>query len=71
MPYTEASKKAAIKYQKANYDNLSLRFRKGEKQRYYDHAELMGEKPTEFIRRALEETLQRDREKIQARMKGE
>ncbi|MBQ2307167.1 MAG: hypothetical protein II184_06605 [Clostridia bacterium] len=71
MPYTEASKRATIKYQKENLEQLIIRLPIGERQRIKDHAQLMGDNMTAFLRRAINETIQRDREKIQARMKGE
>ena len=71
MPYTEAAKRATMKYQKENLEQLVIRLPIGERQRIKDHAQLMGESMTAFMRRAFEETLQRDREKIQARMKSE
>lgn len=71
MPYTEAAKRATMKYQKENLEQLIIRLPIGERQRIKDHAQLMGDNMTAFLRRAINETIQRDREKIQARMKGE
>ena len=59
-------KKAAIKYQKNNYDSVLLRFRKdGDDLKSIDeHLELTGEKRTEFIFRAIKETIARDRARM-------
>ena len=71
MPYTEAHKRATMKYQKENLEQLIIRLPIGERQRIKEHAQLMGDNMTAFLRRAINETIQRDREKIQARMKSE
>lgn len=59
--YTEAQKRATMKYQKANLDAITLRFQKGYKEKLQAHLELTGEKQIEFIRRAIKETIERDK----------
>lgn len=71
MAYSEASKRATIKYISNNRDKITLMVPKGERERIYDHAELMGESGTAFIRRAIEETIERDRKDIAERNKAE
>lgn len=67
--YTEAKKRATMKYQKANLDAITLRFQKGYKEKLQAHLELTGEKQIEFIRRAIEETIARDRAKMKENFK--
>lgn len=70
MPYTEAQKKATMKYQKENYEQYLIRLPMGRRQVYTEHAEIMGESLAAFIRRALEETMKRDRARIRETMKN-
>ena len=69
--YTEAGKKATIKYQKTHMEAITLRFQKGYKDRLNAHLELTGEKQIEFIRRAIEETIARDRARMREGFKPE
>ena len=69
--YTEAGKRATIKYQKEHLDAITLRFPKGYKENIQSHLELTGEKQIEFIRRAIEETIARDRAKMREGFKPE
>lgn len=71
MAYSEASKKATIKYIHENRDKITLMVPKGDRERIYAHADLMGESGTAFIRRAIEETIERDRQAITQRNKAE
>lgn len=70
MPYSESSKKATIKYQKQNYEQYMIRLYKGDRAKYSDHAEMLGESLASFIRRACEETYARDRARIRETMKN-
>lgn len=70
MSYTEAQKRATMKYQKENYEQYMVRLYKGDRAKYSDHAEIMGEKLASFIRRALEETYARDRARIRETLKN-
>lgn len=67
--YTEAQKRATMKYQKEHLDAITLRFHKGYKEKLKAHMELTGEKQIEFIRRAIEETIARDRAKMKENFK--
>ena len=69
--YTEAVGKASVRYQKKTYDQVSLRFRKdGDELKKIDHhIQLTGEARTEFIFRAIRETIARDREKAREALK--
>lgn len=59
-PYTEAGKRATIKYQAKTYDKITLMVHKGERAKIKAHAEKMRESSAEFIRRAIAETIERD-----------
>lgn len=71
MAYTEASKKATIKYQKEHLEQYLIRFTKGDRSKYSDHADMMGETLASFIKRALAETMARDRTRIRETMKNQ
>lgn len=71
MAYNESRKRATIKYISEHKDKITLMVPKGDRERIYDHAELMGESGTAFIRRAIEETIERDRKTIAERNKAE
>jgi predicted HicB family RNase H-like nuclease len=60
MTYTDANKRATMKYLKANYENLYIRVKKGKKEEYKKHAENQGESLSAFIIRAIEEQIIRD-----------
>lgn len=60
MAYTEAQKKATIKYQKEHMDHLSIRYPRGTKAMIQEHAEKTGEKMSIFVLRAIRETIERD-----------
>ena len=59
-PYTEAGKRATIKYQAKTYDKITLMVHKGEREKIQAHAFHMNESTSEFIRRAIAETIERD-----------
>ena len=60
MAYSEAQKRATMKYNAGAYDRIELRVKKGEKEHIKDHAAKRGESLNEFINRAIDETMQRD-----------
>lgn len=62
MATTKASQKAVNKYMKANYDRVNLTVPKGAKDTIKDHANSMGESVNGFINRAINETMERDKE---------
>lgn len=60
MAYSEASKKATMKYQKTNYDQLAIRIQKGKREEYKQLAERKGESLAGLIVRLLEEELKKE-----------
>lgn len=63
MPVSKAQQKATFKYSKANYDDVRFRVPKGEKQMIADHAQSCEESVNAFLRRAVQETIERDKQK--------
>ncbi len=62
MAVSKAQQKAVAKYMKNNYDNYQIRMPKGKKDIIKQHAEQHGESLNGFINRAIDETMERDRE---------
>ena len=60
--YTEAQKQSARKWDAANLDRISIAVPKGHKETIKAHAEAHSESVNGFINRAIEETMERDRE---------
>lgn len=60
MAYTEAQKKATEKYKRENYKRIPLDVPKAEYDRIKAHAEGRKESVNGFIRRAVDETMERD-----------
>ena len=58
--YTEARKRANERYNAKAYDEIKVRVSKGDKEKVKAHAESRGESVNGFIRRAIDETIQRD-----------
>ena len=69
--YTEAGKNATIKYQKQHLDQINLKYQKGFKDKILAHTELTGEALAAFVRRAIEETIARDRARMREGFKPE
>ena len=61
--YSDAQKKATMKYIKNSYDEIKIRVPKGRKEEIRSHAETQGELLTPFIIRAINETIERDNQK--------
>ncbi len=59
--YTEAKKKGNRRWDAANLDRLSLAVPKGRKAEIQAHAQGMGETVNGFLKRAIEETIERDK----------
>lgn len=59
--YTEAQKKASMKYMLDKTDNIQLRLPKGTKERWKAAAEVMGVSMTKFVQDAVEAAI-KDRE---------
>lgn len=62
MPASKAQQRAVAKYMKENYDEIKIRIVKGEKDRIKAHAEQRSESINGFIKRAIDETIERDGE---------
>lgn len=65
MPASKAQQKAVAKYMKNNYDEIKLRVPKGEKEKIKSHAESNGESINGFIKRSIDETMERDKKETQ------
>lgn len=62
MPASKAQQKAVSKYMKENYDVYQIRMPKGRKDEIKAHADTQGESVNGFINRAINETMERDKE---------
>lgn len=62
-PASKAQQKAVNKYMRENYDRINLTVPKGRKDEIKTHAEGQGESVNGFINRAIDETIERDKEK--------
>ena len=60
--YTEAQAKAAKKYLKESVEDIRIRVPKGNKTKVQEHATAMGESMNSFVVRAIDETMERDRQ---------
>ena len=63
--------KASQKYHREHLDQLNLKYQKGFKDKILAHTELTGEPMSAFIRRAIEETIARDRARMRQNFKPE
>ncbi len=61
MTYSEVGKRATYKYRK-KIEELRFNVPKGKKQEIVDHAASRGESVNAFLRRAVAETIKRDKE---------
>lgn len=61
-PVSKAQQRAVNKYMAANYDRINLTMPKGRKDEIKAHAESRGESVNSFINRAIDETIERERE---------
>ncbi|MBQ5397905.1 MAG: hypothetical protein IIU14_00535 [Ruminococcus sp.] len=64
MPASKAQQKAVAKYMKNNYDEIKIRVPKGEKEKIKCHADSNAESVNGFIKRAIDETIERDKESV-------
>ena len=62
MKLTEAQIRANKKYHQS-LDEIKVRVPKGDKQKIADHASSQGESTVSFVRRAIAETMERDKKK--------
>ena len=58
MAYTEAQKKATMKYMKSNYDRIEIKVPKGKKAIFQEYAALKGESLNGFINRLIDEAIE-------------
>lgn len=58
----KASTRAKNKYNAANYERIALVVPKGQKEQIKEHAEKRGESINGFVKRAIDETIERDGE---------
>ena len=63
MPYTKSQAQATIRYQEKALDRLYINVKKGKKAEYAEHAKNMGESLQAFVHRAMNEAVQRDKNK--------
>lgn len=63
MAVSKSQIKATAKYNAKNYDKITMRFPKGDKDQIVAYAEAHGESMTAFFLRAAKETMLRDAEK--------
>ena len=61
MPLSESQKKAYKTYHE-KLDEIKIRVPKGQRQLIIDHAAKKGESLNAFVRRAIEETIARDKD---------
>lgn len=62
MPATKAQQRAVNKYMKENYDRVNVTMPKGRKDAVRAHAEARGESVNGFINRAIDETMEREKD---------
>lgn len=62
MAVSKAQQRAVAKYMKNNYDELKVRVPKGHKDIIKAHAESKGESLNGFVNRAIDETMERDKD---------
>jgi len=60
VPYTEAQKRASIKYMAEKTDDIRLRVPKGYKERFKKEAEKRGMSMTQFIIQSVEKNINED-----------
>ena len=63
MAVSKANQKAVAKYMKNHYDDIKVRVTKGKREKIQLHAEQYGESTNAFINRAIDETIERDKNK--------
>ena len=62
MATKEARQRATAKYEAKKYDKTLLRMEKGKKETIQIHADQRGESLNGFVNRAIDETMERDKE---------
>ena len=69
--YKETHKRCRDRYNAENYETLAIRYPKGFRDFIQSHAYLTGESMAGFVKRAIEETMERDRAAIREKSKEE
>lgn len=64
MAVSKAQQKATAKYIKINYDRIEIKVPKGQKQVIQTHAQSQKESLNGFVNRSINETIIRDKNKI-------
>ena len=62
MPASKAQQRAVSKYMKENYDVFQIRMPKGRKAVIQAHAGSQGESVNGFVNRAIDETMEHDKD---------
>ena len=62
MTVSKKQQASVTKYVKEHYDRISLTVQQGKRAEIKSHAEAQGESVNGFINRAIDETLERDKE---------
>lgn len=62
MPRSEAMDRAIKKYEQEKVDRVIFRVPKGVKEQIQEHAEQRGESLSAFLNRAVQETIERDKD---------
>lgn len=62
MAVSKANQRAVAKYVKNNYDEIKVRAPKGKKDIIKAHTEKTGESVNGFINRAIDETMEREKD---------
>lgn len=68
--YDEKAKNRIMRYQRDKMERVSVWLPKGMGTEWKSHAELVGESTTAFIKRAIAETMARDRQRIREALKN-
>lgn len=63
--YTEARKEGNKRWDEKNIDRISIAVPKGKKDTIREHATATGESLNAFINRAIDQTIQQDKESVQ------
>lgn len=61
--YTDSKRESNRKWDANNLDRISLALKKGKRDQIKEHAASMGESMNQFVTRAIDETIERDKEK--------
>lgn len=64
MPVSEAQKRASLKYRKAKLSRIEFTVQKEYKEEIEQHAQKHEETVSDFIKRAIAEAMERDKEKF-------